>query len=115
MEYFQYRKEFRDPYFVDSEGRYLQMRDGAALNFELGILDSWLYWKNRIHMDMDYTPQPRHVGWEWEAGAHIPFIPLDVFQHHHSRHGMEYRHPDGLRFPVEDSVGIRLRLIEKDR
>lgn len=111
IEYFRYHGQYRDPYFVDDQGQYIQMRDGAAVNFTLSLLGP-LYWKNRIHMDNDArTNTPRHVGWDWEGGIHVPYLPLDIYQHHHSRHGLEYQSPYETKFPVEDSYGIRLQLI----
>lgn len=111
IEYLRYHHQYRDPYFVDQDHQYLQMRDGAALNFTLGIRDT-IYWKNKIHMDNSQdTTVPKKVGWEWEAGLHLPFIPIDVFQYHHSQHGMEYQNPDGEKFPVVDAYGARITLV----
>lgn len=109
MEYYRYERDYRDPYFIEPDGRtYKPMRDGAELNMNLSVL-KWLYWDNRMHMGMDQTSQVRHVGWEWEAGLRLPYI--DIFSHHHSRHGLEYINPRGDRFPVEDYVGIRFKFI----
>lgn len=111
MDYFRYQEYNRDPYFVDRRGHYIQFRDGAALNLNLRVVH-FMYWKNRIHMDMDHTPQVRHVGWEWEAGIHVPFLPIDLFQHHHSRHWLEGESPRGDDYPIENSYGIRFKFIE---
>ncbi len=111
LEYYKYRGQFRDPYFIEQDGStYKPMRDGAELNMNLSVL-KWLYWDNRYHMAMDETSQVRHVGWEWEAGLRLKYI--DLFSHHHSRHGLEYINPRGDRFPVEDFYGIRFKFIDR--
>ncbi len=111
MEYYKYREQFRDPYFIEQDGHtYKPMSSGAELKMNLSLL-KYSYWDNRIHMASDETNVVKHVGWEWEAGLHLPYI--DLFSHHHSRHGLEYQNPRGDRFPVEDYFGIRFRFIEK--
>ncbi len=112
MEYFKYDPGFRDSYFVEKDGAPKRMRDGAALNWNLKLVD-WLYWENRLHLDMDETSVVRHVGWDWEAG--VRFNKIDLYHHHHSRHGLEYINPRSDSFPVEDSYGIRFKFIVKEK
>lgn len=114
MEYFKYREALRDPYFINSDGTPMQFQDGAALNMNLRILDLGLvhlYSRNYIHMGQDTERHVKHVGWEWENGIGTKY--LDAFLHHHSRHGLEYINPRGDRFPVEDTYGVRLKLINR--
>ena len=115
LEYFRYQGVYRDSYYI-SEGsapgdsRFLQMQAGSALNLRLRVLQ-YLYWDNRFHMDMDTTSQVRAAGWQWEGGLHIPGTPVDLYEHHHSRHVLDRENPRGDKFPLENTYGIRLRLI----
>lgn len=109
MEYFKYRGETSDPYLVQEDGSPIPLTTGAALNFNLGLVNNILYWNNRVHEATDNRPSVRHVGWEWEGGLHIGSV--DIYEHHHSQHGLEYRNPRGDHFPLENTIGIRVHLI----
>lgn len=108
VEYFQYQAR-RDAYYPDykTEGHWV---GGSRVNYTLGIMRG-LYMSNTLHFSYDNTPQVREGGWIYEAGVRV-FKWLDVYKWHHSRHGMEYKHPDGLKFPVTDTYGVRFNLIK---
>ncbi len=89
--------------------RPMRMQDGAELHMDLDIVQ-YGYWRNRFHMAEDQYKHVRHVGWEWEAGLSLPYV--DLFEHHHSQHGLEYVNPRGDSFPVQDTYGIRFKFIE---
>lgn len=108
VEYWQYDRDYRNSYLLDSEGRSLQLRDGGAINLNLTPIN-WTYMDNIFHMANDIDSHPRYVGWKWEAGIRLG--RFDVFREHHSQHGLEYENPRGDGFPLENSVGIRIRLI----
>lgn len=119
MEYYKYRPGYRNPYFVeygsDKGDGYapMVMDNGAELHLDVSSQDV-LYWRNRFHMATDQNKHVKHVGWEWEWGVNGSRwkAPVDLFVHHHSQHGLEYINPRGDRFPVEDTYGIRFKLIE---
>lgn len=132
MEYYKYREGYRNPYLLDegateggqgidtAEGyRPMPLVDGAELHVDIDIL-KYGYWRNRFHMASDQYKHVRYVGWEYEAGvdlARFPqySLPFEIFEHHHSQHGLEYVNPRGDRFPVEDTYGIRFKFIERQR
>jgi len=96
-----------------SEAPIWQMTQGISLATEIRALDlsKWfpatLYWKNRVHGEMD-TSQFRLVGWEFEAG--IRLWRVEMYRGHHSQHVLDAEHP-WMRFPVQDTMGIRIHLI----
>lgn len=122
MEYYKYRAGYRNPYLIDPGGdtvdgyQPMPLADGAELHMDLDVL-RYGYFRNRFHMASDQFKHVKYVGWEYETGldlARFPNYPLpfDIFQHHHSQHGLEYVNPRGDRFPVEDTYGIRFKFIE---
>lgn len=125
MDYYKYRTGYRNPYLItsgdDTEDGYRPMAlvDGSDLQMDLGIADL-LYWRNRFHMGSDEFKHVKYVGWEYEVGVDTSrvtshTIPVELFQHHHSQHGLEYVNPRGDKFPVEDTYGIRLKFIEREK
>jgi hypothetical protein len=114
LDYVQYFSGGRAP-LISLNGlpdRELGQRIGVNLTLEtLGVI----YWANRIEgvTDRDTVQgggQFRAVGWEFDVGFHM--LPqLDVFYHHHSQHCLDQQEPFG--YPVEDGVGIRLKVISK--
>jgi len=64
------------------------------------------------------------VGWHWEFGGELT-DGIELYYEHHSRHVMDseqpyfydvdsntlYRH----RFPVEDSIGIRFTIVDRQK
>lgn len=121
MEYYKYKTGYRNPYLIeggdDTPDGYKPMPlvDGAELHMDLGIAE-YVYWRNRFHMASDEHKHVRYVGWEYENGIDleriVPTLPFEIFQHHHSQHGLEYVNPRGDKFPVEDTYGIRFKFIE---
>lgn len=91
-----------------------EMTQGVALSMQVQALDlsRWvpahLYWRNRIHGEMD-TSQFRLVGWQFEIGVHLG--PVEIYRMHHSQHILDAEHP-WMRFPVEDSWGVRFYFID---
>lgn len=110
MEYFKYEGQYRDSYYVHGDSNPIQMSSGAALNMRLQVAN-YLYWDNRFHLDNDDGNRVRAAGWQWEAGARIPWVPLDFFQHHHSRHILDIQNPRGDKFPLENTYGVRIHFI----
>ncbi len=93
-----------------------EIAQGVALSTEIRGLDlskwipAWLYWRNRVHGEMD-TSQFRLVGWEFEAGVRLG--PVEVYRGHHSQHILDAQHP-WMRFPVQDTMGVRIHFIAPD-
>ncbi len=123
MEYYKYRNGYRNPYLITSgddttDGyRPMVLVDGSELNMNLSIA-KYMYWRNRFHMASDQYKHVKYVGWEYEGGLDISSltsstIPVELFQHHHSQHGLEYVNPRGDKFPVEDTYGIRFIFINR--
>jgi hypothetical protein len=82
-------------------------KDAIALNMNLALLGP-LYWDNQVHMINAYPgPSPKWVGWLFETG--LRFQVLDVFYRHHSQHAMDGVGPLG-RFPVQDALGVRVKI-----
>lgn len=112
MEFSRLDPNARDPYAYQYTGRW---KDRAAADFRLSIFGP-LYWDNYVHTETIDTGAVKTVGWKWEAGLRISKY-LSVFSGHHSRHIMdESTDTNGDRgntFPVENSFGIRLRIVEE--
>jgi hypothetical protein len=83
----------------------------ATANFDLSLL-GFLYWDNKVHTEGIDSGAVKTVGWHWFTGARLTGW-LDLFKEHHSYHVMEEQAPEDIgRFPVEDSIGIRVRFID---
>lgn len=108
VEYQRYQGVYRNAYMIDDDGEPMQFSDGAAMNLRLSPIN-YTYMDNKFHMSSDEYKHVRYVGWEWEAGIHISRV--DLFEHHHSQHGLEYVNPRGDGFPLENSYGIRVHII----
>ena len=69
-----------------------------------------------MHGETVQTGVFRSVGWHWEAGIRVTNRVI-LFHEHHSRHVLEQppekRFNAGSQFPVEDSNGIKLILINE--
>lgn len=109
IDYEQFRNR-RDPYLYEYNDRW---RDRTNVKFNINILGA-LYFDSRIHMETLDTGVYKSGGWEWYVGARVTSW-LDVYAHHHSQHVFEKNvvTVDGKNtFPVEDSYGIRVKLID---
>lgn len=105
-------KNQRDPYVPDTTN----MKYRASTNFRLGLART-LYWDNNLHTEAVRSGTVKTVGWHWIMGVRLTKM-IDLFQEHHSRHVVEeYRATKNGRntFPVEDSYGIRIIIIDLKR
>jgi len=92
-------------------GRYLespheQIKDRMGVDIDFQLIGP-TYIGTRVH---GFTT-PDRFSWaalKFEAGVNVG-SNLDVFFYHHSQHGLDRPHPI-VDFPVEDGVGIRIRL-----
>ena len=92
------------------------MKYRASTNFRLGLART-LYWDNNLHTEAVRSGTVKTVGWHWIMGVRLTKM-IDLFQEHHSRHVVEeYRATKNGRntFPVEDSYGIRITIIDLKR
>lgn len=99
-----------------------QYRGRVAIEFDLRLLNDWLYWNNRVHGE-GTDGQFQTVGWYYELGLDLGKVQL--FWQHHSRHVMDREQPyywderretwKRAKFPVEDSYGIRLIFYKRDK
>jgi hypothetical protein len=108
VEYFKYETH-RDAYYPDypAQGRW---EGGSRVNYTLGLLRGF-YWRNTLFFSYEKQgAQIRDAGWDWEAGVRVVRW-LDLYKYHRSSHGLEYVHPDNLRFPVTDTFGFRIKLV----
>ena len=104
--------EMRHAYYPGKE----DFKNYVGLNWDVGTeipstpID--LYWDNRTYFYGD-SAQVRHVGWEFEAGVGSKYAKL--FYYHHSEHRMDSdrfdKYATGAKFPIENSVGVRLCFI----
>ena len=106
-----------DPIIQDSGLQNRQADKELGLNLNMSFL-SVIYFNNYIHGTSD-TPivgdgsgQFRVVGWQYEAGLRVTKF-LDLGIGHHSQHLLDYAGPN--HFPVENWVGIRVKLFESPR
>lgn len=103
----------RDPYLPQHDGKWANR---ASAEFTIASFDV-LYWKNDIHTETIKSGPVKSVGWHWVLGLRVSKY-IDIYHEHHSRHVMEegptrrYNDENSAVFPVEDSYGIRFKLIE---
>ncbi len=106
-------KANRDPYTPDVDN----YADRASTNFRIGLLNNLMYWDNQVHTETVDTGSVKTVGWHWVLGLRVT-SQIDLFSEHHSRHVMEEYRPtkNGHNtFPVEDSYGIKIKLVDDPR
>lgn len=98
----------RDPYLAPLD-KDLKFGMGFNIDTDLVKYDGWrLYLDNKTYFD-SAASHVRHGGLIFETGFSTPYVPLDVFYSHHSRHIMEDTRL--TRFPVYDAIGIRINII----
>jgi hypothetical protein len=88
---------------------------GSAVRFNLELIkygEYGLYWDNHVHMAATQCCV-RHVGWEFEWGAHVS-RHLDFFYYHHSEHIMDVERP-ARRYPLVNQYGVRFIFIQEGR
>lgn len=109
-------RDNRDPYFPEySDGVGEEWSYAAALKWDINVIrlgeQARVYWNNYVHMDAT-DRQVRHVGWQWELGLNL-WNKVELFSAHHSRHSLERDGLDSQRFPVRDTYGVRLIIIDR--
>jgi hypothetical protein len=105
----------RDPMTPDIPcGEY---KGRARLNFNLGLFNDLVKWENSLHGEGTQAKFTT-VGWHYVLSIPTPW-GIEPFMEHHSRHTMDTGQPTIAgrdrpeRFPVEDSVGIRITFFER--
>lgn len=95
--------------FIDSYNPYVNnMTSRVSLDLRLNVYGVF-FMDNEVHTETDDS-QYRSIGWHYTAGAHIT-DDIDVYYEHHSQHVLDAAPP--LHYQLEDSVGIRIRLLGK--
>lgn len=107
VDYRQIKPNKREPYLPERDGEW---RKGANFNLSLRLL-RWIRWDNNLHMDGG-SGRLYHAGWEYRFI--MDAYRVQPFMYHHSQHALEDS-PNGNKFPVEDSYGVRFVFIEKGR
>lgn len=100
----------RDAMLADLPGHNPKHR--LNLNFTSRFADTF-FWENTFHALTDSyarSSQFRTVGWQFKFGIDI-LDPVDVFYYHHSEHYLDHENKTN-GFPVNDGIGIRLRLVK---
>lgn len=87
----------------------------VATEFDLSIIDDLIYWRNEVHGE-GTSAKFMTVGWHWDLG--IKLGNVELFWEHHSRHVMDQgqpyywdeklQSPQRIKYPVEDSYGVRI-------
>jgi hypothetical protein len=89
----------------------------VSLHWNVDILKN-CYWDNQIlsytdrFKDSQETDQFRLVGWHFQMGLRLTSF-IDVGYDHFSKHLLDSKYPQS-RFPVEDSMYIRVDFYERD-
>ena len=109
----------REPLTPDIECRSYTGR--VATNFDLSILDHG-FWRNEVHGEGTES-KFMTMGWHYEIG--VKFSQFEIFHEHHSRHVLDQDEPklwndktqevNNMRYPVEDSYGLRIVFYEKKK
>lgn len=82
-------------------------KDVINLKLDMDVL-SFLYWNNTL-MGMTDTGQFRAVSWEYQLGLRVSDM-LSVQYKHRSQHILDAVQPYLPTFPLEDSVGVSLKV-----
>lgn len=92
-----------------------QWHTKSQLEWRINML-KFIYLDNNMHMEMIDPTTVKTVGWRHELGIRI-LNSVSLFWGHHSRHILDEPGPQwyesGNQFPVEDHVGIRLKIVEE--
>lgn len=104
FEYQKYRDGTRHPMFAPRE----PLREQVSINLEQQIW--WeFYFHTRVHGGST-DAQFRTVGWEFEFFVR-PIKHIELGIRHHSRHNLDQTTVSPGRFPVEDSLVLRIFFI----
>jgi hypothetical protein len=93
----------------------------VSSEFDL-ILFNKGFWRNELHGEAALG-KFYSIGWHWELGVRLG-AQIELMWEHHSRHTMDIEQPWYVdrrtleviqyRFPVEDSIGIRFKIYERN-
>lgn len=96
----------RDPLFFQGPPK-----DHLSLNVNTDVL-KYMYWNTYVHGTSD-DAQYRRVGLNMTLGARITSM-FNVQYEHHSQHLLDSTYPH-MKFPVEDSIGVKIKLFSKEK
>lgn len=96
----------RTPLLKDNEGKNYSLLLGLDVN-----LGKYLYSRTEVGGFADKR-QFRHVYLDVEKG-YKPYKDIEIFIRHMSGHSLDYA-PD-VRFPEDNSIGVRIYLLKGDR
>ena len=112
IKYAQFKPYTRDPLAPQYTGFW---KDRGAIEWRINVLKA-LYWDNNMHLETIDAKTVKTVGWHWELGLRL-HKRLMIFHEHHSRHVLDEPAPELYygrnQFPVEDSFGIRIKVVEE--
>lgn len=112
VKYAQFKPYTRDIYAAQYTGTW---KDRGAILWRINMAEA-IYWDNNMHLETIDAKTVKTVGWQWELGIRLtPNVML--FHDHHSKHILDETgtemYEGRSQFPVEDSFGIRIKLIEE--
>lgn len=112
LEYIQFFQGGRSPLVTSNGIPDKELGQSIGLNLTVELLGT-AFWENHVTGVTDHDRvvgdgQFRSVGWEFNFGVHI-FSQADLYYHHHSQHVLDHQGP--FAYPVEDGIGLRLKLI----
>lgn len=94
----------------------------VATEFDLTIL-KYGFWRNEVHGEGTQA-KFMTIGWHWEMGIRLT-DQIEIYHDHHSRHVLdreqryEWREASHtwapIKYPVEDSYGIRIIFYERKK
>lgn len=91
----------------------------VRLNFDLALFNDFVKWENDLHGE-GTDAKFETLGWHYRVSIPTPW-GIEPFIEHHSRHTLDGGQPTILgktkaeRFPVEDSIGVRIVFFQKGR
>lgn len=99
-----------------------QYRARVATEFDLSFFNDYLFWRNEVHGE-GTAAKFMTMGWRYELGLSLGIVEL--YWDHHSRHTLDQEQPyywdpytgswGQIKYPVEDSYGIRINIYERKR
>jgi hypothetical protein len=105
-------KNYHPYLLLPNEHERLSYRSEIQWDFDLyNNPDFRIFWDNKV-TGLATDVQYRYVSWDFQTG--FSFGQVDVFFGHISEHSLERVRPE-QHYPLQNSVNVRLNLIENER
>jgi hypothetical protein len=117
IEFGSYYGKNHDPYLLlDREDEQLEHTPSMIMNVDVICTkanDVCIFWDNTV-LGKATTTQYRGVGWDFRVGLNFD-NRVETGVHHYSYHELDRKSNRDIRFPLENTVYIQFKFIDKPR